>query len=388
MRRKLSCAAVLAIIATAGCASESSDNAGSGSGDYKVGVLLSLSGTRSTVGDSGLQGSKVAIAQINARNEAGRRFDVVYGDDASEAGTAFQVCTRFVQKDRVNAIVGTASSALAQACHSAARKAGIPYINATQAPGIYCEPTFITTGPVNNQLIVPLMQYVLAKGHRRIYLVGADTAAPRAGFAVAARYARERGAKIVGTDYVPVATTDFSGPIARIAAAKPDVVIDSVSGDPEIQYFKQLLADPRASKIDKASFVLNEIQAKAVGAGIEGVLVQASYFKGLDNPLNERFLADMTKRFGPDAAISQSAVFPYIGLHVLARAVKASRSTSAKDILEALPSIAVDTPAGRVAMNARRPQFVDIQNYIGEATSSGDFEIVGRYPSKPEPTCR
>lgn len=385
----LACSAGVSACASSSAGTSSGGGSGGGassSGAYKVGVVLQLSGPGSIIGDASDQGAKTALADLNRTNAAGRKIQVSYIDDATDPNTALQACTAAVQNQHVQAIVGAEASAEAEACNSVALKAGIPYIEGIQSPGIYCPTNMYSTAPINNQLILPLTQYIFNKGYRRVYLIGSNTAAPHTGIPMAAHWLTSHGAKVVGTTYVASGTTDFSGEVAQIAAAKPDIVVDAITDSGIVPFYKELTTDPRTAKLAKASYLLNESAAHAVGASIKGVYAQASYFDTVKSPASQQFVSEMQQSFGSNADISQFANATYTGLKVLAAAVN-SAGTSPKAVMAALPKTTVSGPGGTIKFDAKYPHFADLTDFIGQATSTGKFTVVKAVPVPPAPTC-
>jgi urea transport system substrate-binding protein len=371
---------------SSGGSSSSSSGGGSSSGAYKVGVVLQLSGPGSIIGDASEQGAKTAVADLNRTNGFGRKIQVSYIDDATDPNTALQACTAAVQNTHVQAIVGAETSAEAEACNSVAQKAGIPYVEGIQSPGIYCPTNMYATAPINNQLIIPLTQYVLQKGYKKVYLIGSNTAAPHTGLPLAASYIKAHGGSVVGTTYVAAGTTDFSGEVAQIAKAKPDIVIDAITDSGIVPYYKELTTDPRTASLAKASYLLNESAARAVGASIKGVYAQASYFDTVKSSASQQFVSEMKQSFGPNADISQFANATYTGLQVLAAAVK-SAGTSPKAVLAALPKTTVTGPGGVIKFDSKWSHFSDLTDFIGSATPKGSFTVVHQVTVAPSPNC-
>lgn len=384
----LACAAGLSACASSSANSSSSGGGGAASSNapYKIGVVLQLSGPGSIIGDASDQGAKTAIADLTRTNAAGRKIQVSYIDDATDPNTALQACTAAVQNQHVQALVGAEAAAEAAACNSVALKAGIPYVEGIQSPGVYCPTNMYATAPINNQLILPLTQYIFNKGYRRVYLIGSNTAAPHTGIPMAAKWLKSHGAQVVGTTYVASGTTDFSGEVAQIASAKPDIVIDAITDSGIVPFYKELTTDPRTAKLAKASYLLNESAARAVGASIKGVYAQASYFDTVKTTASQQFVSEMQQSFGPKADISQFANATYTGLKVLAAAVKAA-GTSPKAVMAELPKTTVDGPGGTIKFDAKYPHFADLTDFIGQATSTGKFTVVKAVPIAPAPTC-
>ena len=173
---------------------------------------------------------QLTVDLANASNAAGRKIVLITGDDASDPKTAAQVCARFVLEDKVDAIVGAQPTPSRLACNQAAAKAGLPYIAASGSAGDICLPNMFYVGQVPNQFVLPLADYLVKQSWKRVYLIGADYSAPRAGLALAKARIEAGGGTVVGTSFTPQSTSDYSAEIGKIAAAKPDVVLENLTG--------------------------------------------------------------------------------------------------------------------------------------------------------------
>jgi branched-chain amino acid transport system substrate-binding protein len=109
------CAALASAGMLAGCAGSSSSVAGSGS-SADIGVATTLSGAFGSYGQAGLNGIKLAVNQLNSRGGLlGKKVGIVSGDDQVDPATGETVTRNLILKDRVVALFGSVSSAVAAA---------------------------------------------------------------------------------------------------------------------------------------------------------------------------------------------------------------------------------------------------------------------------------
>src|SRR5437870_3899868 len=95
--------------------------------EVKVGVAISLTGAANVYGPSQQNGVNLAAEQINA---IGRPFTVrlVIEDDASTAAQSITVFKKFIDQDKVAAILGPTLSGSAAGAHPGAQASGTPVI--------------------------------------------------------------------------------------------------------------------------------------------------------------------------------------------------------------------------------------------------------------------
>src|SRR3546814_3839269 len=72
-----------------------------------------------------------------------------------------------------------------------------------------------------------------------------------------------------GEEYQLMGGTDFSGVIAKIKAAKPDVIYSTLNGDSNVAFFKQMAAAVMKSDVlPVMSFSIGEQEAQAMGPAL------------------------------------------------------------------------------------------------------------------------
>ena len=95
---------------------------------------------------------------------------------------------------------------------SASRKAMLPVVERdngllfypVQYEGLEASQNIYYTGATTNQQIIPAMDYLKAKGVKKLFLAGSDYVFPRTANKIIKQYAEELGIEIVGEEYVPL----------------------------------------------------------------------------------------------------------------------------------------------------------------------------------------
>ena len=80
----------------------------------KIGVLFIASGPMGGYGKHGFQSVQMAIDEINASGGIlGRKVEAIYEDTKLKADVATEIVKRFIEKDKVDFIIGPTSSGVA-----------------------------------------------------------------------------------------------------------------------------------------------------------------------------------------------------------------------------------------------------------------------------------
>jgi urea transport system substrate-binding protein len=342
--------------------------------------VLSLSGPGTANTDGANQGAQLALDEINAGNLAGKKIDLITADDATDPRTAIDVCNRLVLNDKVDAIMSSNPTPVRIACNQVAQKAGLPHIAATTSPGNICFPNMFTVGQVNNQLVTPLVDYLVAHNMKKVYFFGSDYAAPRDGYEITKKELSAKGGIDVGASFVPLGTTDFAGEFSKIVAVAPDVVLVAVQGSDNVTFHRQFGNDPRLAKIKRADNFITAGTVKLLGEAAQGIYVGLGYYPNLKAPANEQFKTALTKKFGATANADVWAVMAYDGLHLMAGALKAGGSDHAA-VIKALTTATFDGPNG---LNKITDYYIASPTIIGITKEGGTVDVLDQFTINPD----
>ncbi len=355
----------------------------------KVGVLHSLSGTMAISEVTVKNATLLAIEQINAAGGVlGRRIQAVVEDGASEPATFAQKAQKLIQQDRVVTVFGGWTSA--------SRKAMLPVFERfrsllwypVQFEGNECSPNIMYSGAQPNQQLLPALDWAFQRGYRRVFLVGSDYVFPRTANLILKKHIVQRGGVVAGEEYVPLGGTDFSSVVNKIRASQANVVFNTINGDSNVAFFKQMAAAGLSpDKLPVMSFSIAEQEAKAIGPSLlEGSYAAWNYFQSLPLPANRRFVAAYRARYGKDAALTDPMVHGYADVLLWKAAVERAKSFEPDAVRSAAVQLPwLETPMGKVRFD--RNQSLYQVAYVGRLDGSGQFRILwqSREPIKPEP---
>jgi urea transport system substrate-binding protein len=236
-------------------------------GEVKVGVLHSLTGTMAISEVTVKNATLLAIEEINARGGVlGRKLIPVVEDGASDPATFAQKAQKLIQQDKVATVFGGWTSASRKAMLPVFERLGNLLWYPVQFEGNECSPNIMYTGAQPNQQILPALDWALEKGYKKFFLVGSDYVFPRTANLILKRHIEARKGVVSGEEYVPLGGTDFSSVVNKIRAARPDVIFNTINGDSNVAFFKQMAAAGLTpDKLPVMSFSIAEQEAKAIG---------------------------------------------------------------------------------------------------------------------------
>ncbi len=372
----------LAVCLLAGCSAGPRD-------PIKVGILHSLTGTMALSERPVRDGTLLAIEEINiAGGVLGRQLEPVIADGQSDWPTFARQAERLIAQDQVAVVFGCWTSA--------SRKTVKPVFEAhnhllfypVQYEGLEQSPNIVYTGAAPNQQIVPGVKWCFDRGWRRFFLVASDYVFPRAANEIMKVHIAALGGKVVGEEYHLLGSKDAKGTVARIAAAKPDVILNTINGDTNVAFFAELrAAGITPERIPTMSFSIAEEELRSMGpASMVGDYAAWNYFQSLDTKENREFVQRYQARFGAARCTSDPIAAAYVGVHLWARAAAQAGTTSSRAVRRALAGQSMAAPEGIVVIDAAT-QHTWKTVRIGQVRADGQFAIVwsSERPIRPIP---
>ncbi len=355
----------------------------------KVGVLHSLSGTMSISETAVRDATLMAIEEINAAGGVmGKQLKVVVEDGASDWPTFAEKAKKLLQSDEVAVVFGGWTSA--------SRKAMLPVFEGengllfypVQYEGLETSPNIFYTGATTNQQIVPAVEYLLEQDKTRFYLLGSDYVFPRTSNLIINKQLKGAGLEAVGEEYTPLGHTEYSTVIAKIRAAEPDVVFNTLNGDSNVAFFKQL-KDAGISAEDLPTLSVSVAEEEITGIGPEnmlGHLVAWNYFQTTDTPENEKFVAAFKAKYGENRVTDDPIEAGYFGVYLWAKAVEKAGSTDVAAVKKAAKGLTFQAPGGLVTIHMDN-QHVAKTVRIGKVRADGQIDEIWNSgePVEPDP---
>ncbi|MCL4496850.1 MAG: urea ABC transporter substrate-binding protein [Deltaproteobacteria bacterium] len=352
-----------------------------------VGVLHSLTGTMAMSEIPVKNATLLAIDQINAKGGLlGRKIVPVIEDGASEPSTFAQKAKDLILKHHVSAIFGCWTSA--------SRKAVLPVVQEydnllfypVQYEGLEDSKNIIYLGSTPNQQIMPAVSWLLKKGYKKFYLIGSNYVFPRVANMIIKEQLKAEGGTVVGEQYTPLGSTDFSTIITKIKSAKPDVIFNTLNGSSNVAFFKQLMSAGITPKdIPVMSVSIAEVEVQGIGPKyLVGDYAAWNYFMSMKSKRNAAFIKDYQAKFGKNAVVDNPMEAGYFGVYLWAAAVKKAGSTNINKVRQAIRGISFKAPQGLVKVDPINNQTWQ-KVLIGQVEPNGQFKIVWKSSKSVRP---
>jgi branched-chain amino acid transport system substrate-binding protein len=265
----------------------------------KVGIIATLSGPPAVLGQQLRNGFNLAVKNLDGKL-GGREVEVLVADDELKPDLAVTKVKAFVERDKVDFVVGPIFSNILAAIMKPVTEGGAilisPNAGTSNFAGKECNPNFFVTSYQNDQVFAVSGKHAQDSGIKKVFLMAPNYQAGRD--AIAGFKAFFRG-DIADEVYVPLNQLDFSAELAKIAAAKPDAIYVFLPGGMGVNFVKQFRQAGLAGSIAFLStFTVDESTLPAQQDAALGFFGGANWAPDLDNPQNKAFVANYEKEFG------------------------------------------------------------------------------------------
>jgi len=385
MRLKINLTALVVLLTLPLIALSFSPAAAADKGPVKIGVVLPLSGGLELFGQQGIQGAKMAVAEINAAGGVlgGRKFELIIEDNKTDPKTAAEKTKKLILKDKVAAILGPITSANRNAMTPVVNKYKVPLLYATDYEGQACSPYLFCYSAIPDHYIKPFIPYLAENYGKKFYLFGADYVWPHKMNESIKKGIAAAGGQVLAEEYTPFGVKDFASTVDKIVKSGADVLVLTLPGADGQTLVKQMTEFGAKEKVKIAFMGFNDnYMSGLTGEQANGIITCNHFIQSLDRPESKDFVARQKKMFGDDAIVSFYADSHYGQVMLFKKAIDKAKSVEAKKVIEAMPGLSVVAANGTVTMhedhhmtlNMLIAEVIDgklqLKEYIGPITST------------------
>jgi branched-chain amino acid transport system substrate-binding protein len=307
-----------------------------------IGLMAPLSGPQALVGQDQVDGFMLALEQAGGKL-GGQPTTVLKEDDQLKPETGQQIVRKFIDKDKVDAIVGLSFSNVLMGSLPRLTESGTVAIatNAGPSPiaGAQCKPNVFSVAWQNDGAAEAMGKFAQDRGVKRVYLMAPNY---QAGKDMLAGFKRFYKGQVAGETYTQVNQPDYAAELAQLQSDKPDAVFVFYPGGMGINFVKQMSQAGLLGKLPLYSvFTVDGTTLPSLRDAAAGTISGAMWDAALDTPENKKFTAAFEAKYkrtpseyaatGYDAANLLDAALRKLGgktgdAKALAAAVKAAGS--------------------------------------------------------------
>jgi len=384
----------------------------------KVGILHSLSGTMA-ISETSLRDILLfAFDEINAAGgiKVGDKtymIEPVIVDGASNWPLFAEKAKQLLEEDHCAVVFGCWTSVSRKSVLPVFEKDNGLLFYPVQYEGEELSRNIFYTAEAVNQQATPAVDYLLAEGKKKFYLIGTDYVYPQTTNLILYKYLllhgislddiggglrKDDSGKVISAGkYTPFGHTDYQQIVAEIkqfAAGGDACVINTINGDSNVPFFKEVAAAGLTpADCPVVSFSLAEDELRALPTkDLVGELGCWTYFMSLKTPENKTFLKHWNEWLKTEdhpgvvkekRAVDSPMVLSYDGVYLWKSAVEKAGSFDVDAVRTALESgdVAFEGPGGKITMQKNHHATKNV--YIGETRANGQFKILKSYDQVP-----
>ena len=351
--------------------------------DVTIGFSGPLSGPVAAVGQDQYDGFMLGIEQLGSKL-GGQNVKVLREDDQLKPELGNQIARKFIDRDKVDAIVGLGFSNVLMASLPRIVESGTVAIatNAGPSPlaGKGCLPNVFSTAWHNDGAAEAMGKFAQDSGYKRVYLMAPNY---QAGKDYIAGFKRFYKGEVVDEVYTQVNQPDYSAEIAQLQAAGPDAVFVFYPGGMGVNFVKQFSQAGLSKKLPMMSaFTVDGTTMPALRDAAVGAISGAMWDVALKTPGNAEFVAAFSKKYG--RAPSHYAAVGYDTANLLNSAVgKVKGNTTDKAAFAAAVKAAggeLKAVRGPFKFNANN---MPVQNYYAFQVAKEGAQVVVKQLGTP-----
>jgi branched-chain amino acid transport system substrate-binding protein len=344
---------------------------------YNLGVDLAVTGTGALYSKDGIDAIKLAVDEINkAGGFLGQHAVKLFiRDSHTKPDVAVREAKDLILRDKTRTILGTYSSACADAVKPVAEEYKVLFIpaisNSENITMVHFSPYTYSVVPNSymqaKAVVLGVAELAKKKGWKNYVTIASDYEWGRSTqnntVALLKQLAPDLNLK---KEFWPrLGETQFTSYITAIMAQKPDFVIGSIASKDNVSWMSQAKAYGFFDKIPYPGSLISVseliLQAKTLTRGLVG-LCRAPFFAHMDVPMMANFVKSFRAKY--NRYPSDWAVMEYDAVYVLKQGIEKAKSIESEKVKDALKGATVETTRGRLFFRKIDNQ-LSCSSYIG-----------------------
>jgi branched-chain amino acid transport system substrate-binding protein len=337
--------------------------------DIKIGLATAKSGAANFYNPQQSNGAALAVDQINtAGGIAGAKLQLIVEDDGSVRDQGITAFRKFIEQDKVVAILGPTLSAVAAGAHPVAQAAGVPVIAISNTGlGIvgkceYGPCDWIFRASLGEQSAVPETVKAATQklGLKKVVIIYGDGKFELDDLTIFKEAFKANGVTVSKEIAYTAKDVDFAPFVTQAKGENPDAVVASSLAGPAGKILDEVAKQMPGKRVIGGNGLNSAALLSNANAGL--MVVGTAWSKASTDKTNTDFVAAYKTKFGADP--DQFAAQSYTAMIVLADALKRSSTATdraaVKKALEGVSGLA--TPLGAFSFttdhDVKQPTFV------------------------------
>lgn len=323
----------------------------------KIGLLEDVSGDLSVYGKPKLNGSLLAVEEINkAGGIMGRKIELIHLDPQGDNARYQEFARRLLNKDKVDVLIGGITSASREAVRPIVNRTKTPYFYTNQYEGGVCDASMISIGAVPEQQFSTMIPFMVEKFGKKVYVIAADYNFGQISAEWNRKLVKDLGGTVVGEEFIPLGVSQFAQTIQNIQKAKPDWLLTINVGAAQDSFFEQAAAAklnvPMGSSI---KIMLGFEHKRFAPPALNNMHAVANWFEEIDTPEAKEFIKRWRAKFPNETYINDMGYNAYTAIYMYKTMVEQAKSTKLDDLRKVIAAgkACIDAPEGKICVDPK-----------------------------------
>jgi branched-chain amino acid transport system substrate-binding protein len=316
----------------------------------KIGLIQPLTGSVAYNGTTDVNGSKLALDEINANGGVlGKKVELIIEDGQCKPANSVNAAEKLIQRDKVVALSGAFCSSSTLAVMPVAANYKLPLITGVSSSAELTEkgnPWFFRATETDALLAKSFSKILYDQLKlRKVAYIGVNDDFGRGGVAEFEKQMTALGGTTVMKEYFEHGTSDFYTLLTKLKSSGADGVFVAAETQDGSIFVKQKAEFGLNTKVFGVGSWATADFIKLTGESSEGIYAAVPYASTMTTPKNKAFVEAYTARY--KEAPGKYSAAGYNAINILVDAIGRAGSTDADKLREALGKIKYDGPNGR-----------------------------------------
>jgi branched-chain amino acid transport system substrate-binding protein len=322
----------------------------------KIGLIQPLTGSVAYNGTTDVNGSKLALDEINAKGGVlGKKVELVIEDGQCRPANSVNAAEKLIQRDKVVAISGAFCSSSTLAVMPVAANYKLPLITGVSSSAELTEkgnPWFFRATETDALLAKSFSKILYDQLKlRKIAYVGVNDDFGRGGVAEFEKQMTALGATTVMKEYFEHGTSDFYTLLTKLRSSGADAVFVAAETQDGSIFVKQKAELGLTTKVFGVGSWATPDFIKLTGEASEGIYAAVPYASTMTTPKNKAFVTAYTDRY--HEAPGKYSAAGYNAISILAEAINRAGSTDSEKLRDALAKTDYEGPNGHFQFDSK-----------------------------------
>jgi len=360
----------------------------------RLGLMPPLTGLVDMYGFEIVCAARIACQEINERGGIlGRPLELIIEDDGSLPQTAVPAALKLIDEHRCVALIGNLlSNSRIAVVDQVAEPKRIPLLNFSFYEGSISSRYFFHFAALPNQQIDKMIPYMAEHFGQKMFFAGNNYEWPRGSIDAAKRSLRNTGGDIVGEEYLDIGASleAIDALLDQVSRSGADVFVPYFAGTDQIMLLTRFSEMGLKKHMAVVMGHYDEVMVNHLSPQVrEGFYSSNTYFMSVDTPGNRHYLDLLARQPGingiwphGNGVLTNFGEGTYLCVHAFAQAVEIAGTTDTEKWVDALETISVTGPQGKVVMDAKT-HHASVNTYLSSCNLNGTFSIIEQFGRTP-----